>query len=154
MQYGDGGVSSSPPESAYFRPCRATASHKAMSSSASHGPFLRLPHTWLTHLLRQSLFVRKGSFAATRLQSVERPSSAINSQHELGIQGLWYFPSPISWSWSSVKQEQLTIFLNTSPQNLIFFSSPPHRHAAAVARCIHFRISPWRHLALEGLQLG
>lgn len=91
-------MSMSPRRSAYFRPCCATASRNFMSSSASHGPFLRLPHTRLIHLLRQSLFVRKGSFTATRLQSVEWPICATDSQHKLRIQG-----SPFILSFSKIR---------------------------------------------------
>ena len=47
------------PGKSYFWPCCATASRRTVSSPGSHGPFLRPPHTWFTHLLRQSLFVRR-----------------------------------------------------------------------------------------------
>jgi hypothetical protein len=65
-----------------------------MSSSAENGPFLSPPDKWFTHRLRQSLFVRLGSFSATQLQSGAHPISAATRQsghaYEAAQHARWY----------------------------------------------------------------
>lgn len=59
--------------SVHLCPNRSTPLANCWSSFFAHCPFLRPPATEFNHLFRQSLFVRPGSLAAMRHQSLTSP---------------------------------------------------------------------------------
>ena len=110
----------------YRYPTALTACFNLSSSAVHHTPFFRCPGI-LLHLLRQSLFVRPGSFAAMRFQSLRLPWFTEKTQ------------SSFANSAKLVFGLILTLIFCFLPEHMILFFCPPPTDARGSAHLINLR---------------